>query len=80
MLADSGMLVGCLPACKLSHEAPAVLHCFSCVHALLQVFSVYECRSAAAQHGKEHPGDIAEPASLAAIPLPSRCSGCWLGI
>lgn len=39
---------------------------------LTQVFSVYECRSAAAQHGKAHPGDIAEPASLAAIPLPPR--------
>lgn len=55
-----------------------MLHDFSCVHSLLQVFSVYECRSAAAQHGKEHPGDIAEPASLAAIPLPPRCSGCRL--
>ncbi|KAI7844526.1 hypothetical protein COHA_001884 [Chlorella ohadii] len=43
----------------------------------LEVFSVYECRSAAAQHGKAHPGDIAEPASLAAIPLPPSDYPLW---
>ncbi|KAL4431062.1 hypothetical protein ABPG75_006318 [Micractinium tetrahymenae] len=35
-----------------------------------EVFATYTCRSSAAGHGQPHPGDIAEPSSLAAIPLP----------
>ena len=41
------------------------------------IFSVYECRSAAARHGHPHPGDIAEPSSLSAIPLPPSDYPLW---
>lgn len=43
-----------------------------------EVFATYDCRSAARDHGRQHPGDIAEPASLAAIPLPP--SGALLAL
>lgn len=36
----------------------------------LQVFATYNCRSLDGLGAVPHPGDIAEPASLAAIPLP----------
>lgn len=42
-----------------------------------EVFAVYQCHSAAGQHGIEHPGDIAEPSSLAAIPLPPSDYPLW---
>lgn len=69
-----------VPASMLSQQAEPCMHSNPRVPlavllahpCCVQVFSVYECRSAAAQHGKAHPGDIAEPASLAAIPLPPR--------
>lgn len=35
----------------------------------IDIFSEYQCRSNI-PHARPHPGDIAEPASLAAIPLP----------
>lgn len=42
-----------------------------------EVFSVYQCHSTAKEYGREHPGDIAEPASLAAIPLPPSDYPLW---
>lgn len=42
-----------------------------------EVFANYTCRSSAAGHGQPHPGDIAEPSSLAAIPLPPTDYPLW---
>ncbi|KAI3433451.1 hypothetical protein D9Q98_003264 [Chlorella vulgaris] len=42
-----------------------------------EIFAQYECRSAAAAYGHPHPGDIAEPASLSAIPLPPSDYPLW---
>jgi hypothetical protein len=42
-----------------------------------EVFSTYACRSSAAEHGHPHPGDIAEPSSLSAIPLPPSSYPLW---
>ena len=42
-----------------------------------EVFSMYECRTSAAAHGHEHPGSIAEPSSLSAIPLPASDYPLW---
>lgn len=42
-----------------------------------EVFATYTCRSSAAGHGQPHPGDIAEPSSLAAIPLPPTDYPLW---
>lgn len=73
----AGMLLQQAEPCM--HSCPSVpLAVLMARHCCVQVFSVYECRSAAAQHGKAHPGDIAEPASLAAIPLPPRWVGAWV--
>lgn len=41
-----------------------------------QIFTTYECRSSA-DRGVPHPGDIAEPASLSAIPLPPSAYPLW---
>lgn len=41
----------------------------------MQVFTNYCCRSL--DRGKPHPGDIAEPSSLSAIPLPRSDYPLW---